>query len=188
MSDLKSRLASIPPERLRQLAQRLKKTGPAAGAIPRQPRTPNRFPLALAQERLWFLAQLAPGNPAYNNVFAFRFHGRIEYAPMEAAFNELVCRHEALRTTFVLDGDKTVQVIAEPRWRPLPVIDLRTLPPAEREAEARRIAAEEAGFAFGRAAGPLFRATLLQLADEGSVVVGCAHHIVSDGTQVEREP
>jgi amino acid adenylation domain-containing protein len=181
MSDLKSRLAQIPPERLRLLARQVRKGGPAAGAIARQPRTSGRFPLALAQERLWFLAQLAPGNPAYNNVFAFRFHGRVECAAMEAAFNELVRRHEALRTTFVLDGDKTVQVIAEPRWRPLPVIDLRALPAGEREAEARRIAAEEAGIPFDLAAGPLFRATLLHLADEESVVVGCAHHIVSDG-------
>ena len=63
MTDLKSRLAQIPPERLRILAQQLKKSGPASGAIQRQPRTSNRFPAALAQERLWFLAQLSPGVP-----------------------------------------------------------------------------------------------------------------------------
>src|SRR5437763_14073640 len=99
MTDLKSRLAQIPPERLRILAQQLKKSGPASGAIQRQPRTSNRFPAALAQERLWFLAQLSPGNPAYNNVFAFRFRMRVNVEAMEKAFNELVRRHEALRTT-----------------------------------------------------------------------------------------
>src|ERR1051325_12196328 len=161
MSDLKSRLASIPPERLRQLAQRLKKTGPAAGAIARQPRTSNRFPLALAQERLWFLAQLAPGNPAYNNVFAFRFDGRVDVRAIEKALNELIRRHEALRTTFELEGDKPVQIIAPYAWRPLPIIDLQHLPAADRQEEARRLASEETKTEFDLINGPIFRVKML---------------------------
>ncbi len=181
MVDIKSRLAAIPAERLRKLAQQLKKSGPASGAIMRQPRTSNRFRLALAQERLWFLAQLEPSNPAYNNGFAFRIGGRFDAQPFEKAFNELIRRHEALRTTFELEGDKLVQIIATPEWRTLPVIDLRHLPAEEREIEAKRLAAGEMRRAFDLAAGPIFRLKMLQLADDDSIILGCVHHIVSDG-------
>ncbi|MGA2351075.1 MAG: amino acid adenylation domain-containing protein [Terracidiphilus sp.] len=145
MVDIKSRLAAIPAERLRKLAQQLKKSGPASSAITRQPRISNRFPLALAQERLWFLTQLEPSNPAYNNGFAFR------------------------------------KVIATPEWRTLPVIDLRHLPAGEREIEAKRLAAGEMRKAFDLATGPIFRLKMLRLADDDSIIVGCVHHIVSDG-------
>src|SRR6266508_4181107 len=163
MNDLKSRLAKIPPDRLRALAQQLKKSGPASGAIQRQQRSSNRFPLAFAQERLWFLTQLAPENAAYNNTFAFRIQLRLDIAAMEKTFNEIVRRHEALRTTFELDGDKPVQVVSAPQFRPMEIVDLRHLPREEAQAEARRLAIVEAKTPFALQTGPIFRVKLLLL-------------------------
>src|SRR4029077_7985621 len=102
------------------------------------------IPLSFAQQRLWFLDQLAPGSPAYNMPFACSLSGRLRFATLAACLDEIVRRHEALRTTFHASVDGAFQAIAPPASVPLPVADLQGLTPADREAEAGRLAALEA--------------------------------------------
>src|SRR5579864_845569 len=70
------------------------------------------FPISLAQRRLWFLDQLVPGNPAYNITPALRILGPLNIPAVERALNEIVARHESLRTTFGWQGDEPVQIVA----------------------------------------------------------------------------
>src|SRR5262249_30785203 len=100
--------------------------------------------LSFAQQRLWFLDQLLPGNPLYNIPSALRLSSPLNPTVLEQSLNEVVRRHEALRTSFATVAGAPVQVIAPSLRLPLPLTDLRRLPAAEREAEARRLAREEA--------------------------------------------
>jgi amino acid adenylation domain-containing protein len=100
---------------------------------------------------------------------------------LERSLNEIVRRHESLRTTFQAVDGEPWQVIAPSLQLPLPVMDLRTLPAAQRQAEALRLATEEARQPFDLAAGPLVRATLLRMEEEAYVFLLTMHHIVADG-------
>jgi len=149
----------------------------------------GELPLSFAQQRLWFLHQLEPGSTAYNVPSAHRLRGPLDVAALEQALREVARRHEALRTTFASAAGEPRQVIAaEPGLR-LAVVDLAHLPAAAREAEARRLAREEAARPFDLGRGPLWRATLLRLGGhelgEGQSqehgLLLTMHHIVSDG-------
>jgi amino acid adenylation domain-containing protein len=139
------------------------------------------FPLSYAQQRLWFLDQLVPGHAFYNCAAAIRLQFAIIPEVLERSLNEIVARHEALRTTFHSVDGKAVQVIAPGLRLPLPIVDLRELPPLERENAAMRLATEEARTPFDLAKGPLVRTTLLQLGDNDHLFLLTMHHIVSDG-------
>ncbi|MDZ7269872.1 MAG: amino acid adenylation domain-containing protein [candidate division KSB1 bacterium] len=143
------------------------------------PRTPE-LPLSFAQQRLWFLDQLEPNSPFYNIPEAVRLTGGLEAALLEKSLNEIVRRHEVLRTTFVTLDGKPRQVIAPALTIPLKLIDLSPLPAAEREAEARRLARHEAQQPFDLSTGPLLRATLLRLQPDEHVMLLTLHHIISD--------
>ncbi|MFL5542599.1 MAG: amino acid adenylation domain-containing protein, partial [Longimicrobiaceae bacterium] len=138
-------------------------------------------PLSFAQERLWFLDRLEPGNPFYNLPAALRLGGALDVPALERALGEVVRRHEALRTTFAEGGEGPVQVIAPFAGFALPVEDLSALDEGEREAELRRRATAEGVRPFDLAAGPLFRAALLRLGDDDHVLLLGMHHVVSDG-------
>ncbi|MCP4661925.1 MAG: AMP-binding protein, partial [bacterium] len=141
----------------------------------------RELPLSFAQQRLWFLDQFEPGSAAYNMPNALRFSGAVNAARLEWIFNALVRRHEILRTTFPAVDGRPRQVIAPRLELPLPLADLRLLAEERREAEARRLAAEEALRPFDLTAGPLIRLALLRLADEDQVLLVTMHHIISDG-------
>jgi amino acid adenylation domain-containing protein len=142
------------------------------------------FPASFAQQRLWFLDQLFPGNTFYNVATALRLKGSLNALALEETFNEIVRRHEALRTTFrMLDG-QPVQVIAPSLTIPLPLVDLRHLPATEREAETRRIATEERSRPFDLSQDSLLRVMLLQLDSSEHVLLLNLHHIVSDGWSI----
>lgn len=96
----------------------------------------GNLPLSFAQQRLWFLDQLIPNNPFYNIPLALHLTGSLKLAALEQTFNEIVQRHEALRTTIVVQKGQPVQVINPTLTIPLPIIDLRQLPQAEREIQA----------------------------------------------------
>jgi amino acid adenylation domain-containing protein len=142
-------------------------------------------PLSFAQQRLWFLDQLAPGNPFYNVDYNVRLRLVLDVPALERAVNAIVERHEALRTTFAVENGHPVQVVAPPTPLPLPVMDLRAMPTTEREAEAVRLATEEALRPFDLRAGPLVRTMLLRLELADHVLLVTMHHIVSDGWSME---
>ncbi|HEX8559851.1 MAG TPA: amino acid adenylation domain-containing protein, partial [Pyrinomonadaceae bacterium] len=140
------------------------------------------FPLSFAQQRLWFLHQLEPAGAAYNMPVAFRLSGRLDVSALERALNEMVSRHEILRTTFDVLDEQPVQLVSAAAQTLTPALmDLSALPATEREAEAARLAEEEVGRPFDLGAGPLLRALLLRLGAEEHVLLLTAHHIISDG-------
>ncbi|MBV8202957.1 MAG: amino acid adenylation domain-containing protein, partial [Acidobacteria bacterium] len=157
---------------------------PAAPPLRRAPRDGGGVPLSFAQQRLWVLDQLDPGSPLYNLPGALRFTGRLRAAVLARSLEELVRRHEALRTSFAAVDGQPVQVIhAAPAAGPLqlPWIDLSALPEAVRDAAARRLATAEAKQPFDLERAPLLRARLLRLAAEEHVLLLTLHHIAFDG-------
>ncbi|HEX2568766.1 MAG TPA: MupA/Atu3671 family FMN-dependent luciferase-like monooxygenase [Polyangia bacterium] len=158
----------------------------AAPPLTPQPRN-GPVPLSFAQQRLWFLEQLEPGQATYNVPMALRLRGRLDRALLEHSFATLAERHESLRTVFHEEDGRPVQVIdrgfgglAGPRL-PFRAIQLDALAPALCEEDVRLIAREEARRPFDLVAGPLWRVTLLVLGDEEHVLLVTLHHIVSDG-------
>ena len=139
------------------------------------------LPLSFAQQRLWFIDQLAPGNSAYNIPAAVRLEGPLNVMALERSLNEIVRRHEALRTTFTIVDGGPAQVIAPSLTMAPRVIDLQALSENAREIEVQRLAAEEACRPFDLAHGPLLRVTLVRLGEERHVGLLTMHHIVSDG-------
>ena len=139
------------------------------------------FPASFAQQRLWFLDQLDPNQSVYNMVYAVRFETPLDLAVLEKSLNEIVRRHESLRTTFTSIDGQPMQVIKTHRDFTLPLVDLSQLPPAEREVQSRPYAEQEAGRPFDLATGPLLRLTLMRLGERENVLLVVMHHIVSDG-------
>jgi amino acid adenylation domain-containing protein len=154
---------------------------PAAPPVRAVPRHGSVFPLTFAQQRLWFMDQLAPGNPFFNidNTIPLRFW--LDVPVLERALNEIVRRHEALRTTFRFEEERPVQVVATELRLHLPVVDLSTSPTKARMEEARRLATEEAQKPFDLAQGPLIRTRLLKLGPADYWFLLTMHHMVSDG-------
>ncbi|HZI09664.1 MAG TPA: amino acid adenylation domain-containing protein, partial [Myxococcus sp.] len=148
--------------------------------IPLAPRDAP-LPLSFAQQRLWFLDQLQPGSATYNIAAALKLEGSLDAEALRQALQALVQRHEALRTSFVVrDGVPTQHIHPEARVE-LPVVELE---PARRDAEAARLAREEALRPFDLAQGPLVRTTLLRLAPEQHLLLVTMHHIISDGWSI----
>src|SRR5262245_34209502 len=129
----------------------------------------DSLPLSFAQQRLWFLDQLLPANPFYNIPAALRLTNPLNVSALARSLNEIVRRHEALRTAFATVNGVPVQIIASELQLALPVTDLRHLLASEREAEALRLARAEAEQPFDLARGPLLRTSLLRL-DEADYV------------------
>lgn len=139
------------------------------------------FPASFAQQRLWFLEQLDPGKSVYNMLYAVRCETRLNFEALEQSLNELVRRHESLRTTFATRDGQPVQVIAQEMRIELPVNDLSALAASDRERERRSWSDREAEQPFDLATGPLFRTRLLRLDDTESVLLIAMHHVISDG-------
>jgi amino acid adenylation domain-containing protein len=139
------------------------------------------LPVSYAQERLWFLDQLEPGNAFYNIPVAFRCTGHLDVDALERSINEVIRRHESLRTTFYQIDGKPFQRIHEHQYIGLARQTLTHLEADQREAEARRLALVEALKPFCLETGPLVRATLIDLAQDDRVLLFTIHHIVADG-------
>jgi amino acid adenylation domain-containing protein len=142
------------------------------------------FPASYAQQRLWFLDQLQPGSGAYNVPTAARLRGPLEPAVLERALNEVVARHESLRTTFASEAGVPVQVVTPALAIPLPVEDLSALAAEAREAGLAKILAEAASVPFDLKVGPLVRARLARLGPDDHVFLVNTSHIVTDGISI----
>ena len=144
----------------------------------------EELPLSFAQQRLWFLTQLEPNNPFYNISAAVRLEGQLNLAALENSFNEILHRHEALRTNFKAVEGRPVAVISSETPLFLPVLDLKELPFAEKEAEVRQQALVEAQQPFDLECDPLLRVKLLCLEEQKHVVLLTMHHIAADGWSI----
>ncbi|HEY2738874.1 MAG TPA: amino acid adenylation domain-containing protein, partial [Thermoanaerobaculia bacterium] len=161
-------------------AARRTRSGPPAPPLVPIPRK-GPLPLSFAQQRLWFLDRLAPGNLFYTMYHPLRLSGALDVEALQRAFQEVVRRQESLRTAFPETSGRPCQVIdPEPDFR-LPRVDLAALPEASGRAELIRLSRDEVQRPFDLARGPLFRATLIrQEAREHTLLVNL-HHVISDG-------
>jgi amino acid adenylation domain-containing protein len=169
-----------------ELAKRLddQRTGTARPALVARERGAPA-PLSFAQQRLWFLAQLEPGGIAYNVPLFLRVEGALEVGVLERCLDDLIARHEVLRTSFAKrDGQPVPQIAAAARLE-LVVEDLEGVAEPARWAAALARARQEARGAFDLEAGPLVRVRLLRLAARDHVVLVVMHHIVCDGWSME---
>ncbi|HEV8580079.1 MAG TPA: amino acid adenylation domain-containing protein [Thermoanaerobaculia bacterium] len=153
---------------------------PPIRPIPRE----GHLPLSFAQERLWFLDRLTPGNAAYTIPLALAAHGELSLPAMEAALSEIVRRHEALRTTYEPRGDLPSQVIASPAPFRLPLVDLSDLPETLRRGEVRRLADETVAAPFNLERDPMLRARAVRLGAAEHALLLTVHHIAADGWSV----
>jgi amino acid adenylation domain-containing protein len=138
-------------------------------------------PASFAQQRLWILDRLLGATATYNIPAVFHLEGALRPTALGAALDEIVRRHQVLRTVFRVEDGQPVQVVQPFRAHGLPVIDLAACPPPLREAEAARLAAEWGRRPFDLERGPVFRAALLRLAERGHTLLVNVHHIASDG-------
>jgi natural product biosynthesis luciferase-like monooxygenase protein/amino acid adenylation domain-containing protein len=167
----------------------LLKQAPAAAAPVRAPPLvplPRTEPLALSfvQERCWRLEQYLPGLSAYNMPVVLRLEGGLDAGVLERCLQEVVHRHEILRTTYDTVDGRPVQRFHASMRLPFEVVDLTGLPPEQREEEALRRVREDALRPFDLVNGPVFRAALLRLTPELHILRMCVHHIVFDTLSV----
>jgi amino acid adenylation domain-containing protein len=138
------------------------------------------FPASFAQHRLWFLDQLIPGNPIYNVPTVIRLTGSLNLTALEQTFNEIVRRHEILRTTFIVLDGQPLQAISPSLTIPISLLDLQQLPADEQEVKAKCIISAEIEHPFDLSSGPLLRVILVVLSKTEHILLLNMHHIICD--------
>ena len=141
----------------------------------------DHVPLSFAQQRLWFLDRLVPNSPFYNVPAGIRIRAALDVPALRRTLDEIVRRHEVLRTSFVEVANKPVQRVAAQCQVPFRVVDLRGLDAATRDREVQRLAGEDARQPFDLVRGPLIRAAVLRLDEQDYVFLINLHHVVADG-------
>lgn len=149
---------------------------PSLKSVDRQ----QSLPLSFAQQRLWFIQQLAPDSTANNMPVVVKFDGLLDIDLLQRSIQTVVQRHEVLRTRFPQDGGQP-SVKVEDLYVTLPVVDLLHLPEEERDAEAYRLATQEARQPFDLINGPLFRCQLFKLREQQFLLIWNMHCIICDG-------
>ena len=142
-------------------------------------------PLSFAQEQLWFLDHLTPGSPVYNMNDVVDFRGEYNAGAMRRALQELVRRHEILRTEFSHSGGQPAQIILPEMDLPLVELDLGSLTGLEREREWTRVVREQGRKPFELSRAPLLRATLVHLSSHQHRLLLTTHHILADEWSME---
>src|SRR6267142_696642 len=183
---MKMSFSQLSAEQQETLARLLAESG-----IDSAPRTIVRrnavtAPASHAQQRMWFLYQLQSDHALYNVPLGLRIRGRLDVASLKRPFDEIVLRHEALRTTFTDERGSLLQVIHPPQSPDVRVIDLpEGLEGGKKEDEVKRLVLEEAQAAFDLTRSPLIRVMLLRTAPEEHVLLVTTHHIAGDGWSME---
>ncbi|MGK3963967.1 amino acid adenylation domain-containing protein [Sorangium sp. So ce1667] len=183
MSELQQRIKGLSSEELKALVAKLKGQRPSGGGAAAGPQgtgTRSRFPLAFAQQRLWFLYRYEPDSPAYNLHGAARLRGSLDVAALERAISLLAERHEILRTRFGEDTEDAYQEVLPASGVAVAVTDLSTMAPADRERELVLRCTEIAHAPFALERGDLLRAALFRLTAQEHVLLMATHHIASD--------
>jgi amino acid adenylation domain-containing protein len=182
-TDLKQRISALSDEQRRLLAQRLanRTRGRAATTVPRRAPGLAKLPLSFAQQRLWFLDQVSPLNLAFAVKEISRMSGELNVTILENALNEIVRRHEVLRTVFTVTDGEPVQSVLPSLELTVEVEDLRGLPADERQNRCSQGVTRAETRPWDLETGPLIRAYVWHLADDDHLVLVLLHHIVSDG-------
>ena len=182
MSENLKQRAALSPERRALLELLLKEKRGNATSRQRITRVAAKdfYPLSFEQERLWFLHLLEPNSLMHNLNRISTLEGPLDVHALQQSFDEMVRRHEILRTTFRLADGRPIQVVQPAQTGMLPFTDLLAVPPEQREARAEELAAAQARMPFDLAQGPLLRAMLLRLGDEKHALLLTLHHVITD--------
>lgn len=157
----------------------------SAPPIARQPRRKDqKITLSFGQERLWFLYQMEPANPFYNLNTAARLTGALDIDTLQRSINEIIRRHEILRTRYEIADGQPFGVVASDLKLAIEVTDLRGLPEADCESESSKISAGYFQRPFDLGQGPLIRASVLKLGERNHLLLLSIHHIVFDGWSI----
>ncbi|MDV9034465.1 amino acid adenylation domain-containing protein [Pseudomonas sp. RAC1] len=183
MQELLDSVKSLSTKERKALAALLKRQGVNLyGVTPIFRREPaDGTALSYAQQRQWFLWQLDPHSAAYNIPAALRLNGQLDSAALQRSFDQLLARHETLRTTFAQDGDEAVQIVHASLPMEVAVESLSLSDPGEREAAIKARVEAHMQQPFDLERGPLLRVRLLALGADEHVLMLCVHHIISDG-------
>lgn len=141
----------------------------------------SELPLSFAQQRLWFLNELEPNNPLYNMVAGFRMKGNLNIEILKKSLQEIVNRHETLRTTFYSINDIPKQKVHSYLNLEMPVVTLEEYSEESREEVVLEIAKIEANTPFNLSEGPLIRSKLISINKNDHLLIVNIHHIINDG-------
>ncbi|MEH2023712.1 non-ribosomal peptide synthetase [Nostoc sp.] len=172
MTNTHDNIQDISPEKKREFLAKM---------LQEKVRQVDIFPMSFGQQRLWFLDQLQPGNFANHIWAALRLTGFLNQAAFLQTLDEIVRRHEVLRTTFATMEGKPVQVIIPTLSLTLPTINLEDLSEIEQETEVKKLVIQEIQQPFNLTKAPLLRATLLRLNQREHILIFTMHHVISDG-------
>jgi amino acid adenylation domain-containing protein len=171
--------SSLSPAK-KALLEKWKKGKLQTDLIPQRQDCQN-IPLSFSQQRLWFVDRLYHGSPFYNIPIAYQIQGHLNIAALEQSLNEIIMRHEVLRTNFTLVNGEPVQKIAHQLAWDLSIINLEHLSGKDWESQVKQFAASSAKKPFDLAKEPLIKATLLRLSQQEHVLLVTMHHIITDG-------
>ncbi|NEQ78398.1 MAG: non-ribosomal peptide synthetase, partial [Okeania sp. SIO2C9] len=139
------------------------------------------IPLSFAQQRLWFIEKLGLSSNAYNMPLTLNLVGQLDYVALQKSFNEIMARHETLRTTFSEINGTPVQIIQPPFELKVPRIDLSELTSSEATTKLQQLLQQENELSFNLEVDPPIRAQLFQLGTTEHILQITLHHIASDG-------
>jgi len=178
--------STLSPVKQALLEQRLKRASNGPVRRSEIPIRPDRdsAPLSFAQHQMWVIDQMTPGNPAYNQPFGYRLRGPLDSTALEHSFNEVIKRHEGLRTTFAIKDGEPLQVIHPELKITIKDTALDDLPGQERENRLQVLASEESVRSFDLSRLPLIRVSLFKLGEAEHVLIINLHHIVADGLSI----
>src|SRR5882762_2599982 len=178
--------STLSPEKKALLEQRLGVAahGCAKGPVIRKRPNQDSAPLSFAQRQMWIIDQMTPGNPAYNVPYGYRLRGSLDLPALEDSFNEVIERHEPLRTTFAVKDGEPLQLIQPELKITIKVTALDHLAHEERENRLQALASEESVKSFDLSRLPLIRVSLFKLGEAEHVLIINLHHIVADGLSI----
>src|SRR5258708_29648029 len=178
--DIAARIAQLSPAKRALLEKRLKEQSASGESRPIQPRSDlSEVPLTFSQESLWFLTQLAPDKAVYNRPLGIHLTGPLEVDNLRLSLNQIILRHEILRSTFPIVNEQPVQVVGAAYNLECELVDLSQ--DAEAVSTCERLKTELLKQPFDLARGPLVRAVLYRFAPDDHLLLLSMHHIVFDG-------
>ena len=187
MDDIRKRLEKLSPEKRALLLKKLqdRQKGEAVRREIPLRKDATRFPMSFAQRGFWYLEQMQPGTGLNNIPAVIRLRGRLDVAALEKAIQTILERHQVLRARFEVQAGEPIQSILQDYRFRLPVVDLQATDETQRVAKARDLARKEALKPFDLSCGPMFRCSLIRLAEDDFIMVLVMHHIAADAWSID---